>query len=98
MPQPHPALYLCQNSLLLMDPAPSSANPSFTEELEWLALQHQSVEIIYRAQNGARCVIRERIAGLTHQDGEPSLYTANGLAIKLTSLLEVNGRKAPNGC
>jgi hypothetical protein len=76
----------------------SSGRRSFSEELEWLALQHQSVEIIFRTSNGARCVIRERILSLSSQDGEPCLKTASGLSIKLASLEEVNGRQAPQAC
>jgi len=64
---------------------------NFQEHLEWLALRHQSVDIIFRAENGARTVLRDRITGLFERAGEDFLRTASGMEISVSSLIEAGG-------
>jgi len=70
----------------------------FYQELEMLALLHRPCEIIYRSENGARTVIRDRIAGLTVLEGRECLKTAAGLVIGLDKLEEVDGIRPPAAC
>ena len=68
-------------------------DPGFCEELEGLAALNRSCEIIFRSGNGARTVIRDRIAGLDAREGKEWLVTATGLVIPLANLEEVDGKR-----
>ena len=69
----------------------------FYDELENLALQRRSVEIVFRGENGARTVVRDRI-GLFVLEGRECLRTGAGLVIGLEQLLEVDGKRPPEAC
>lgn len=66
----------------------------FHDELELLAAQHKNCEIIFRAHNGARSVIRDRISDVYNREGVPYLKTGSGMEIELGKLIEVDGRRA----
>ena len=64
----------------------------FCEELEMLATLNRPCEIVFRSGNGARTVIRDRIAGIDAREGREWLVTASGLVIGLGKLVEVDGK------
>lgn len=70
----------------------------FNEELELLASMQRSVEIVFRSENGARTVIRDRIAGLFVQEGLECIRTGGGLVIGVDRLEEVDGLRPLGDC
>jgi hypothetical protein len=66
---------------------------NFRDELELLAALRRVCEIIFRAANGSRSVIRDRIADLYSREGIEYLKTGSGLEIELTKLIEVDGKR-----
>jgi len=72
------------------------AQYDFLEELEILADQRKSCEIIFRNENGARTVVRDRITGIYDREGKILIYTASGLEINLNNMLQVDGKTPSN--
>jgi hypothetical protein len=81
-----------------MDKDNGPVDPRFVEELEMLATLNRPCEIIFRSGNGARTVIRDRIAAVDAREGRAWLVTASGLVIGLAKLLEVDGKAPPGNC
>jgi hypothetical protein len=81
-----------------MDNENGPVDPRFVEELEMLATLNRPCEIIFRSGNGARTVIRDRIAAVDAREGRAWLVTASGLVIGLANLLEVDGKAPPGNC
>jgi hypothetical protein len=79
-------------------PARSGQAGGFYEELEMLALESRSVEIVFRSGNGARTVVRDRIVGIYTLEGRECLRTAAGLVLGLDQLVDVDGRRASGAC
>jgi hypothetical protein len=82
---------------------PGSVPALFLEELEKLSARHRSCEIIYRAENGGRTVIRDRITEIQAETGPgeaetPWLRTASGLVIPLDALEHVDGKTPSKYC
>lgn len=71
---------------------------SFSGELDLLVLSHRSVGIVFRSGNGARTIIRDRIAGLFVLGGRECLRTGTGLVIGLDQLEEVDGLRPSGIC
>jgi hypothetical protein len=82
----------------IMKDASKPAPSRWIEELEALSSLHRSCEIVYRAGNGGRAVIRDRIGGLYQEGGTEWLRTGSGLAIPLDRLLEVDGKSPSHYC
>jgi hypothetical protein len=66
----------------------------FHEQLELLAVMRRPVEIVFRSENEARTVIRDRIEGLFVHESRECIRTGGGLAIALDRLEAVDGRRA----
>jgi hypothetical protein len=74
-----------------MDKTRKYKDIQFYEGLELLASLHRPVNIVFRSENGARTIIRDRIASLFVQEGQECLRTDGGLVIGLDRLEEVDG-------
>jgi hypothetical protein len=80
-----------------MDKTRKYKDIQFYEGLELLASLHRPVNIVFRSENGARTIIRDRIASLfvqegqEGQEGQECLRTDGGLVIGLDRLEEVDG-------
>ncbi len=81
-----------------MDSGYKNKNLPFYEELEMLVTLHRPCEIVFRSENGARTVIRDRIATLYGREGREWLRTGAGLDICLDSLEQVDGRLPSGSC
>jgi hypothetical protein len=89
---------------MVSDPVLPSSN-EFFDELEALKASRRPVEIIFRSENGARTVIRDRIAALTRvsdafksgiatlkgAEGQEWVRTGSGLDIPVDRLEQVDG-------
>lgn len=67
----------------------------FHGELEVLAGLRRECGIVYRAGNGGRAVIRDRIEDLYEEGGKMWIRTGAGLLIGVEDLIEVNGMQNP---
>jgi hypothetical protein len=78
----------------MMDGAGLPFGEDFYAGLEILAAGRRSCEIVFRSDNGAKTVIRDRIVGVNAVEGW--VRTGNGLQIGLDRLIEVDGIKPSN--
>ena len=81
-----------------MDNGYKSKNLPFYEELEILVSLRRPCEIVFRSENGARTVIRDRIENLYAREGREWLRTGAGVDICLDRLEEVDGRLPSGSC
>lgn len=82
--------YLCR-----MEKTSLSSGRGFHEELEVLAGLRRECGIVYRAVDGGKAVIRDRIEDLYEEEGKEWIRTRAGLVIGVEDLIEVNGMQNP---
>jgi hypothetical protein len=75
----------------MVDKAISPFPGRFHDELEALKASRKPCEIVFRSENGARTVIRDRIAGLFTREDREWLRTGSGIEIGLDKLEQVDG-------
>jgi|HubBroStandDraft_2_1064218.scaffolds.fasta_scaffold2018179_1 hypothetical protein len=63
----------------------------FYSELEVLKASRKPCEIIFRSENGARTVIRDRIVGQFAVEGQEWIRTGSGMDIPLDKVEQVDG-------
>ena len=68
-------------------------NCDFYDELEALATLKKESEIVFRADNEAKSVIRGRILDLYTRDRVEYMKLNNGLEIRLDRIIEIDGKK-----
>jgi Rho-binding antiterminator len=68
-------------------------NCDFYDELETLATIKKDSEIVFRADNEAKSVIRGRIVDLYIRDKVEYMKLNNGLEIRLDRIIEIDGKK-----
>jgi len=68
-------------------------NCDFYDELEALATLKKESEIVFRADNEAKSVIRGRILDLYTRDRVEYMKLNNGLEIRLDKIIEIDGKK-----
>ena len=73
-------------------------NCDFYDELEALSTLKKNSEIIFRAENGGKSILRGRIADLYTRDHIEYMKLDSGLEIKLDTLIEVDGKKREHYC
>jgi len=67
----------------------------FHGELEVLAGLRRECGIVYRAGDGGKAVIRDRIEDLYEEGGKTWIRTGAGLVIGVEDIIEVNGVRNP---
>jgi hypothetical protein len=70
----------------------------FFEALELLADLRKPCEIVFRSENGARTVIRDKITALYDREGREWLRTGSGMEIGLDKVEQVDGKMPSNYC
>ncbi|HXB92930.1 MAG TPA: hypothetical protein VNU72_11600 [Puia sp.] len=74
------------------DPEECPLNGVLQGIVEELIVQHRSCEIVYRAQEGGRVIVRDRIMRLYEENGRARIRTAGGLEIDLDHLIGIDGK------
>jgi Rho-binding antiterminator len=86
-----PEYYNSNKFLRMEDYKP--VNCDFYDELEALATLKKESEIVFRADNEAKSIIRGRILDLYTRDRVEYMKLNNGLEIRLDRIIEINGKK-----
>jgi Rho-binding antiterminator len=71
-------------------------NCDFYDELESLATFKRDCEIIFRADNDAKSIIRGRILDLYTREQVEYMKLDNGLEIRLDQIIEIDGKRRNN--
>lgn len=64
----------------------------YHSELEWLALQKKSCNIVYLGADGSQQHIRARIADILTREQQEFILLDNGSRIRLDALISVDGK------